>query len=297
MIPAAVVAAGVFAVAAAGVCLVARGLAPTRPTLAEVRSHLARPRWPTDAAGLGWRVRLRAAALRVAGVGLGDPGRLHRDLAVTGRGVDRYALDKVILATVGACLPVVVTVVWAAAGVVAPVPIVLAAVAAGGVGGFVAPNVLVRSDAARRRRDARVTVSAYADLVCIQLAAGEGVATAVRVAAETGTGSLFNRFRDALDRAARRGHSPWQALEQVADELGIPELRDLTASITRAGATGAAVRNTLAAKAITLRDHAANAELAAAQTQSERLVAPVVLMMTGFLVLVGYPAVARVLTL
>jgi hypothetical protein len=70
----------------------------------------------------------------------------------------------------------------------------------------------------------------------------------------------------------------------------------LAASVSLAGTEGAKVRASLAAKAGSLRTH----ELAEAETEdqaaTERMSLPVVLLLAGFLLFIGFPAVERVLT-
>jgi hypothetical protein len=64
-------------------------------------------------------------------------------------------------------------------------------------------------------------------------------------------------------------------------------------AVSLAGTEGARVRSTLAAKAASIRRH----ELADAETDAntitERLFIPGVLLLIGFVIFIGYPAVAR----
>ena len=62
-----------------------------------------------------------------------------------------------------------------------------------------------------------------------------------------------------------------------------------------AGQQGARVRASLAAKAASLRGHQLAAVEAAAHSASERMALPTVLMFVGFLLFIGYPAVAEIL--
>ena len=88
---------------------------------------------------------------------------------------------------------------------------------------------------------------------------------------------------------------PWGPLGRLGEELGIEELSELAATVALAGAEGAKVRATLAAKAASIRSHAlANAQ-ANAEAMSERMSLPVVVLFAGFLLFVGYPALAHVL--
>ena len=67
-------------------------------------------------------------------------------------------------------------------------------------------------------------------------------------------------------------------------------------SVGLAGTEGARVRESLAAKAASLRSHELSQAEAEAQSASERMSLPVVLLFLGFLVFVGYPALDRIVT-
>ena len=71
------------------------------------------------------------------------------------------------------------------------------------------------------------------------------------------------------------------------------ELVELSASVSLAGTEGA-VRDSLAVKAASLRDHALAEAEAEAQSTTEKMALPVVLLFLGFLILIGYPAVDAV---
>lgn len=75
----------------------------------------------------------------------------------------------------------------------------------------------------------------------------------------------------------------------------MPELEELANSLTLAGAEGARVRQSLMAKAESLRQRRMTEAEAEANESSERMVLPLVLLGLGFLLFLGYPAVSRVL--
>jgi len=83
--------------------------------------------------------------------------------------------------------------------------------------------------------------------------------------------------------------------EAVA-ELGVPELRELAASVALAGEEGAVVGASVAAKATALRTRALAEAEAAAESASERMALPTVMLLVGFVIFIGYPAVAAVLS-
>jgi len=177
------------------------------------------------------------------------------------------------------------------AGWVAPAwaALVLAAI------GFFTPDLGVHAEAERRRRDFRHALAAFLDLVVIALAGGAGVEGALADAADTGSGRAFARIRQSLEDARLTREAPWVSLGRLGEELGIDELGELAASAALAGTEGAKVRSSLAAKAASLRSHQLAEAETDAQASTERMSLPVVLLFAGFLIFVGYPAVAHVL--
>jgi Flp pilus assembly protein TadB len=160
------------------------------------------------------------------------------------------------------------------------------------IAGFVLPDVIVRRAAVARRDGFRHALSSYLDLVNVVLAGGAGIETALRAAADAGDGWAFTELRAALDRAQFTRVSPWDVFNDMGDELGIPELSELSASARLAGEQGARVKSSLVAKAASLRGHEMARIEAAAQSASERMAIPTVLLFTAFIVFIGYPALA-----
>ena len=278
-----------------GLVLVLRGLWPARPTLAASLAALqvdgagGAGQGQGPAPGLGARLvaTLDRSGLRLAGVG--------QDLAIVGRSAERFFADKVLFAAVALALLPAVAAVLALAGIAVPVLAPAWASLALALGGFFLPDVLVRSEAAERRRSFRHALGALLDLVGVHLAGGAGIEAALGDAAAAGQGWSFARLRQALADARLAGHTPWQALARLGEEVGVVELCELGANLTLAGSGGARVRGWVAAKAVSLRRHEAAAAETAAQEASERMSLPIAVLLVGFLVFLGYPALSRVL--
>ena len=286
-----------------GLLLVVRGLYPPRPSLAQTLAQLRRSPEPapvvTADKDSGFSARLGrpiADALVRTGATWLVPGAVRRDLAVLGRGPERHLAEKVTLALVGLLFAPAIAALLILGGAHLPLVVPLWASLIFMVAGFFAPDLGIRADAARRRRDFRHALSSFLDLVVVALAGGGGVETALADAANVGSGWPFAYLRRALDQARLTRQTPWAALGRLGTELGVGELSELAASVALAGTEGAKVRACLAAKATSLRTH----ELAEAETEdqaaTERMSLPVVLLFAGFLVFLGYPAVEKVLT-
>lgn len=271
-------------VAGAGLLLIVRGAIGDTAPLAAVLADLHRPRIATAATS-----RRDALLRRMAGR---STTARERDLAVCERSVDRYVQDRLVWAAIGAT-PGAGLLMLAAGGAatIIPVGLLVVAIPGGGVAGWLWARADLRSDAARARREFRHALAAYLELVTILMAGGAGVETAMFDAAAIGEGSAFRHLRTALSAAQARREPPWALLDEVGVRLGVAELEELHASMTLAGG-GAQVRDTLSAKADGIRMRDLAALETEAQAKSETMVLPVVLMFTGFLVLIGYPALA-----
>ena len=132
----------------------------------------------------------------------------------------------------------------------------------------------------------------FPELVVITLAGGGGVQSALHDSAQVGQGWAYGQLQTALSSASRSG-TPWTALGRLGEELGVDELGELAASLSLAGTEGARVRESLAAKAGSLRSHELASAESAAESASEKMAFPTVMLFVGFLVFLGYPAVDR----
>ena len=285
----------------AGVYVLVTQLVPAAPpdlkaTLAQLDTPApARPLAPAPTVSAGWSL---TGAL---GGWLARHGRTRgvlsvpaADLRLLGRDVEQFMLQKLAAAAFGLALP---SLLWALAtvlGLSVPVaiPAVVALLAAWLL--WVIPSLAVREQAADARAEFRRALSSYLDLVALERAGSGSPVEALQSAARVGKGWVFTRIQDRLVLAERQGVTPWLALSDLADDVGVSELRDL-ADIVAVAADGAAIYETLLVKSRSLRNAQLSEEEAAANAQSERLVYPVVLLGIGFILLLFYPAVWRLL--
>jgi tight adherence protein C len=274
-------------------------LVPPRTPLGVVLSRLD-PTPPPEPiltpSAAGWAVRAgRPAARPLAALGLPSV-RLRRDLVVLGVSPADHLAAKAAVAVTGLLAPVVFTGVLAAAGVRPALTVPLLAAVLLAAAGFVVPDLSVRVEAARRRAGFRHALSAYLNLVRVLLAGGAGVDGALTDAAAVGEGWAFDHVQRALTVARVTRTTPWARLRQLGEELDVPELSELAASISLAGTEGAKVRASLAAKASALRVRELTDAEGHAQAATERMSMPVVVLFAAFLVFIGYPALSTVLS-
>lgn len=280
--------------AGGGLVLVARGLAPRPAPLAATLQRLERVGVSIAETTAGTRqtsARSGRIVSRVAGLALGD---IEADLAVLDRSRERHAIEKLTTAAAFLALPLLFALVLAAGGVQPPLGLVLAAAVLGTPLGFVLPDLTIRSQARARRDAFRHALSSYLDLVNVLLAGGAGVETALEAAADAGDGWSFEAIRAALTRSRTLRTSPWECFADLGRRIGVDELGELAASVQLAGQQGARIRSSLVAKAASLRSHQMARIEADAQSATERMGLPTVLMFVGFLVLLGYPAVQMI---
>ncbi len=247
----------------------------------------------TSASSLQTRVG-QALATQLTRRGI-EQTTLEQDLALTGQDLPEVMGRKAVLAVAGFLLTLVTFVALAATGVVLPLgsPLVLALAVAAGF--YVLPNLDARQRAAARREDFRRALGAYLDLVALEMAGAAAPAQALTSAARVGAGWPMALLRDTLYRATRSGKDQWTALTELGERIGVAELRDLGALVRLVEHDGARVRATLSARAATMRRRElADAEGKAAERDVSMSVAQLVVV-AGFVVFLGYPAVVNVL--
>lgn len=276
-----------------GLVLVVRSLVPDVP---DPVTALARRRALTGA---------RAESVVAAPQGRRDAAFAR---AVDQLGLARYASDlqlvdetptvllvrKLGYGLLGLAFPPVLASLMALAGLSLPwaVPTALGVVL--GVGLFVVPDFDLRHRAKVARADLRAELGVYLELVALERAADAGSSEALERAAAVGDSRFFDLVRDELVRAQLRGEPAWRCFERLADRVGVRELGDVADIMRLTGEDGAAVYSTLRARAASLRGALLTEEAARANAASEQMVVPVALLGVAFLLLLGYPAFARI---
>ena len=298
---------GLFAGAIVGLGLLVLVLAlrPARPTIAVGIARIDASRQParmsvSDAIltneGLpGWRVRLGsrlAGEFEMRGIRVQS---LRSDLAVLGRSLEGFLASVVLFAVGGLLFGPILATLMGLAGVSLGFTVSLGMALLFALLGAMLPLVAVRREAASRRQDFRHAVGAFLDLVSMNLAGGRGVPEALTAAAAIGGGWPFARLRDTLAFARLQGLTPWAALGRLGDEVGLNELRDLAAALTLVADDGAKIRDSLAARAATLRRRELAEMEGRAGERSQSMLVAQMLIVLGYLVFLAYPAVSRIL--
>ncbi|WP_232532483.1 type II secretion system F family protein [Nocardiopsis dassonvillei] len=267
-----------------------------RPTLAERLAAPPPPR-PVMVAGPDTGVLTRLGKFGAPILeGFGMPGpRTRRNLQVCERTPASYLAEKFTALVLGLAFPPLLGGMLSLAGVLPSGAIAGGTWAAFALIAWFAPDLSLRDEAGKRREQMRRALASFADLVVVSLAGGAGVNGALADAGAAGNGWAMVRIRESLREATLMRQPPWSALRDLGERYDTSEFAELAASLQLAGADGARIRSSLAAKAKTLRTQFLSEMDAEAQSATERMSLPVVLLFAGFLVLLGYPAMSHIL--
>ena len=251
--------------------------------------------YPGDGKESAISKRLGAALARFCAEQGWEFRSLRANLALVGKSFENYLATKVMLGFLGLSLPPIVLLALGFAGihlsVIIPVWVALVFAAVF----FFLPDLELRQQVDKRRRDFRHAIGAFLDLVAMNLSGGRGVPEALMAASEIGEGWAFWRIRDALANARIAGQTPWQALGVLGEEVQVSELKDLSAALSLVAEDGAKVRESLTARAASLRRRElADLEGQAGERSQSMLVAQM-LLAGAFLVFLMYPAIQTLL--
>jgi pilus assembly protein TadC len=276
-----------------GVILCVRELFPAPPQLAAALNRYAPPtrRPPTGMVPDGRTARVGGwLAARIAGTAL-DVRIPRRDLALIGKSPEEYLVQKLAMTGFGFAVP---TLLWTVLIPQVPWLVSTGSTLAYAAVMFAAPDIALRSQAKQAREEFKAALIAYLDLIKMARAGGAGPGEALEAPARVCRGWAFQRIAATLDPVARGTRDPWDELARLADQIGVRELADTAAIARRAGTQGAKILDSLTAKAASLREQQLAAALAQAKSRTETMTVPVALTVLGYLILLGYPAYARI---
>jgi len=267
---------------------------PTTPDLRAALDRLADQRpSPPLLPETGLRARLGRALLGHSALpGLRPP---LRELAILRIEPHVWLGEKALLGVIGLAAPPCLVALLDAAGVGLPWVIPTLASVVTGMLLFLLPSLTVRDRAAIAREDFARAVGAYIELVALERLAGSGTTQALESAALVGRSWVFERVREELLRSRLSGTTPWQSLSRLGEELGVPELGDLSGILRLAGEEGAQVYQALRARGRSLRTVMLTREHARSNAASERMVLPVALLALCFALMIATPAMYHLL--
>jgi pilus assembly protein TadC len=243
----------------------------------------------TPAPDLRWR--LGSGLARLCAEQGWEFSTLRKNLSLAGIPFEIFLATKVLLGVLGFVLGPVLGLLTGLLGIQLSLWIqVWLGLVLGAAFSFL-PDLEVRQKASKRRRDFRHAIGSFLDLFAMNLAGGRGVPEALMTASEVGTGWAFWRIRDALASARITGQTPWQALGALGEEVGIDELRDLSAALSLVAEDGAKVRESLVARAESLRRRELTDLEGQAGERSQSMLVAQLMLCAGFLLFLVFPVV------
>lgn len=290
-------AAAAGAVVGVGIALVIAELVPGHPRLADALERLAPQRpavAPPPGTAPGLQDRVGTEVLRRAG-GSRVSGARRRDLALLGVAPAHHLGEKVLLGFVGLVFPPTLGAATALVGLRQPWQLPAVAGLVFAVLFYLLPDLSVRARASQARASFARAVGAYVELVALERLSGAGTTQALERAATISDFWPFQRIREELLRSRLSGVTPWQALGELAGELGVPELAEMADVMRLAGEQGAHVYEALRARGRGLRVKLLTDEKARANAASESLAVPVAALAVVFVALLAAPAALRIL--
>ena len=215
------------------------------------------------------------------------------DLAVIGMRRGEFLLTRVALTAATLLVGPIYLLIFTAFGLHIPAVIPAGIAALCAALAWVAVGSHTAGEADQARLEMRHSLVAFLQLVALHRAAGAGPGAALDDAAAASPLWTFRRIKGAIDSATRAGHSHWQGIADLAEEMGVDELADLSAITAGAGTQGAAIYDTLLARATSLRAQLQTDEIAAAQVASGRMAIPKAVLAMATMAFPLYPAITQ----
>lgn len=283
-----------------GIALALWRLAPAQPDLADALERLSPAharRGSTAATRVGADPKSRVGFWAIRHLPRLTWARTpSRDLALVRIPPERFYGEKVLYGVIGLLIPPLLAGLLSVLDLGLPVLLPTLASLALAVFMFFIPDIDARADATRARSEFTRALGAYIELVALERLNGAAQRQAMETAAQVGDSWVFHRLDEELAMSRWSGVHPWEALNTLAGELGLPALRDLADIMRLSGQEGAHVYSNLRARSAAMRAAMLNDELAKANATSERMSIPMSLLGVIFMAILIAPALLRVLT-
>jgi Flp pilus assembly protein TadB len=252
-----------------GLAVLVAPLLPSRPKLAAAMERMGSAESRIDTGPADFQSRIGSWIVRhlPALPFLAAPAR---DLVLVGISSARFYYQKAVWA-VGFIVFVLCLGIYSQ--LLTGIPIIIpaaAAVPAAAIGWFI-PDYLLKNQAANARQEFARAVAVYLELVAAERRRDAPPAVALENAAQIGDSWVFRRINQELTRSRYDHVQPWEALLNLADEIGVPELAEAAKIVRLSGDNGAAVYEALRSAGKGLRLRMLNNEHTKANKASEQM--------------------------
>ncbi len=218
------------------------------------------------------------------------------ELEVLQKPVHQFLAEKAIFAVVGLALPPLMSVLLLLAGIPTPIGIPVIGSIALAVGLSFIPDVQVRSETKKARKEFVFVLGSYLDLVSLDRRSGTAPRQAMEQAAEVGDSWVFKRLAGELAHSRLSGIPPWERLKTLGDRYGVPELTELGNIMRIAGTENAGVYEILKQRSKAMRKAHLAKEITAANETSTKRSAPVAMLGIVFTLLLAAPAILALMS-
>lgn len=217
-----------------------------------------------------------------------------KDFALVGTTPAQFYWDKTLLAVLGFVGCSVLGLVMQAIG---SAPAYVFSIAGLGIGAalWFAPDQELRRKSRESRLEFARAVAVYLELVAAERRRGASMTTALESAAKVGNTWVFHRIREELGRARLAGTPAWTALGELAVQIDVPELGDISKISRLSGEEGAQVYEPLRSRGRALRVGLLNDEHTRANEASERMSLPLTALAFIFVGIIMTPLVLNLL--
>lgn len=161
--------------------------------------------------------------------------------------------------------------------------------------GVAIPIASMRSYANEQRNKFVMSMSAVLDLMSLFLAGGMGIEESLITALNSFSNEFSNRLLKELQLVLSTGGELTEVFLLTGRQWDIAEMVEVGNLLKIAGEEGARIKDTITAKAKTVRHKLIYQEREKANKKAERLFFPGVILLAGFLAFIGYPALVQIL--
>lgn len=219
------------------------------------------------------------------------------DLAITEQTWDQVVVEGGKMTVLLGGIPLVALVLKESVRFPLPVPAIgLAGLAVAMAAlGAASPFFGLKAAATERRKHFRRALGVVLDLASLAMAGGTGVEGSFHAATRLSSDWAVQAIRQALQTVRLQGQPLYVAFETLGQRYQVADCSELASGIALSEAAGARLRDTIAAKAASLRDREIAELEDRATATTERLFVPATVMFMGFMIILLYPPLYRVL--